>query len=736
MSSALRVALACAALGSSAALANATVIIQNDSPAGVGFNDPTPATPVGGNPGTTLGQQRLYAFQYAAAIWGAILDSPAAIVISADFQPLPCSANSAVLGSTRPGAFDSSATLPLSHTWYASALSEALGASAPVPGTPEIVTTFNSDLGQPSCLSGYGFYLGLDNNHGASESDLVSVALHEFAHGLGFMTPLNPTSGAEFSGMPDVFESLIFDDTAGKSWTAMTDAQRQASAINPGQVVWSGYNVTALAPYRLGPLLALEVSAPATLAGQLAYGTAAFGGTIPDGGITGALQRVMAQPGADGGLTTACGPVEPLTGNVALVDRGNCTFVEKALAVQDAGALLMLVADNKQEALPPNMAGSPDAGVTIPCFSVTQDAGAVLAAALDAGTSIQLQALYLAQRQGADPQNHALLFTPSSFVQGSSVSHFDESALPPLLMEPYLQSNQLQAVDLTLPALEDLGWPASPRLTLTITKLGASDQVNPGGNALYLVTVVNQGGVDALNVVVSANPPTGLSFRTIQGSCTNGSFPCLVGTVPAGQYRTIAVSVPVPLSYAAPNPVLFSASFVSTPSPVGSDAVAALSLPVRAAADLSIIGPDGGVGINAGQKAIVALSVVNNGPSVAQSVTVQSAASGATFQGFSGDCQGKTCSFPSLQPGASKSVKVTFAVSGGFGTGTLNVGSTVISDTQDPYLLNNSSVTSIPVTAKGCSTGGGLGGPALLLLPLVYGLLPRRRRGKDRPWLA
>ncbi len=25
-----------------------------------GFNDPTPAAPVGGNPGTTLGQQRLY----------------------------------------------------------------------------------------------------------------------------------------------------------------------------------------------------------------------------------------------------------------------------------------------------------------------------------------------------------------------------------------------------------------------------------------------------------------------------------------------------------------------------------------------------------------------------------------------------------------------------------------------------------------------------------------------------
>src|SRR5262245_50157384 len=63
--------------------AAATIVIQNTDAPNVGFNDPTPAAPVGGNPGTTLGQQRLNAFQAAANIWGANLNAVPTIVIDA-----------------------------------------------------------------------------------------------------------------------------------------------------------------------------------------------------------------------------------------------------------------------------------------------------------------------------------------------------------------------------------------------------------------------------------------------------------------------------------------------------------------------------------------------------------------------------------------------------------------------------------------------------------------------------
>ncbi|MEO8035377.1 MAG: peptidase, partial [Acidobacteriota bacterium] len=65
---------------STSAFAKVKITILNQDKAGQGFNDTTAVTPIGGNTGTTLGQQRLNAFQYAADIWGDILDSEVEIV--------------------------------------------------------------------------------------------------------------------------------------------------------------------------------------------------------------------------------------------------------------------------------------------------------------------------------------------------------------------------------------------------------------------------------------------------------------------------------------------------------------------------------------------------------------------------------------------------------------------------------------------------------------------------------
>jgi hypothetical protein len=70
------------------AAASAHITVINADGSNEGFNDPTPAAPVGGNPGTTKGQQRLIAFQFAADLWGAALDSNIEINIQASFDPL------------------------------------------------------------------------------------------------------------------------------------------------------------------------------------------------------------------------------------------------------------------------------------------------------------------------------------------------------------------------------------------------------------------------------------------------------------------------------------------------------------------------------------------------------------------------------------------------------------------------------------------------------------------------
>src|SRR5512141_2878319 len=110
-------------LSSMQAFAKAKITIVNNNAPGVGFNDPTPVTPVGGNPGVTLGQQRLNAFQRAADIWGATLDSPSLIEINATFEPLTCTATGAVLGSAGPTyVFSDFPGAPVPATWYHSAL--------------------------------------------------------------------------------------------------------------------------------------------------------------------------------------------------------------------------------------------------------------------------------------------------------------------------------------------------------------------------------------------------------------------------------------------------------------------------------------------------------------------------------------------------------------------------------------------------------------------------------------
>ena len=81
------------------AMAAATIVIVNTNGPGEGFNDPTPAAPVGGNTGTTLGAQRLIAFQHAADLWAATLTSAVPVRVAASFEPLTCNASSAVLGA-------------------------------------------------------------------------------------------------------------------------------------------------------------------------------------------------------------------------------------------------------------------------------------------------------------------------------------------------------------------------------------------------------------------------------------------------------------------------------------------------------------------------------------------------------------------------------------------------------------------------------------------------------------
>jgi len=223
----------------------ATITIQNTDGPGEGFNDATAAAPVGGNTGTTLGDQRLQVFQKAAEIWGQALYSNVPIVVEAGFDPLDCDALSAVLGGAGPLHVASDfVNAPLASTWYHIALANALAGYDLDPGFNDITATFNSSIdNNNACLNGTNWYLGLDHNHG-SDIDLLVVVLHEFAHGLGFSTFVDETTGSWLQNTPDAFGRNIRDNTLGLLWPQLTDLQRIVSAVNSGKLVWAGPAVT------------------------------------------------------------------------------------------------------------------------------------------------------------------------------------------------------------------------------------------------------------------------------------------------------------------------------------------------------------------------------------------------------------------------------------------------------------------------------------------------------------
>jgi hypothetical protein len=104
--------LAFAALAATPAAAG-EVRLNFVDPPGIGFFDPSPRDPVGGNAGTTLGEQRRIVFQTAASIWEATLQPDVDVVVQASFSPLACSATSGVLGAA--GTIQIFANFPNAH---------------------------------------------------------------------------------------------------------------------------------------------------------------------------------------------------------------------------------------------------------------------------------------------------------------------------------------------------------------------------------------------------------------------------------------------------------------------------------------------------------------------------------------------------------------------------------------------------------------------------------------------
>jgi hypothetical protein len=465
----------------------------------VGFADPTPVAPVGGNPGLTLGQQRIFVFLQAAAIWKERLQPEQDIFVAAQFEPLGPnvlgSAGAQFIWANFPGA-------ELPNTWYFDSLADHLTRGDLGPTTYDIVARFSTL---------FPFYLGFDNNEPPGTNDLLVTVLHEIGHGLNFANAVNegtggvPTPVGATEPFGDIYSQYTMDVTTNKVWNAMTAAERAASAINVRHVSWSGRNLK-LNQYRVlergEPGVKLSSSIGTT---ALMLGTAAFGPVLTPTGVAGEI--VVALDAADGpgpSPTDGCSLIlNDLAGRIALIDRGTCPFTVKVKNAQEAGAVGVLIVDSVV-ALPPPGLGGTDPTIVIPSGRIGLPDGNSIKAQLAGGET--LTARLLVDRSvfaGTEREKRQVMVAALNPVAaGSSISHFDTAAFPNLLMEPAINPDLVSSVappdDLSLPLLADLGWftdrdgvqdgvdwcPASdilPTVVLNSCDSGVPNTVQPSG---------------------------------------------------------------------------------------------------------------------------------------------------------------------------------------------------------------------------------------------------------------
>ncbi len=343
-------------------------------PAGQGFNHPT------------LGAQRRTALQQAANVFGSTLRSSVTINIDARFQSLTCSSTD---GATLAQALASFVfTVPTAAepgSWYPGALAEALSgqnlslANNPNPSAGDLRITFNSQIDN-SCLGTGRTYFYGTGEEASGQIHFINVALHEIGHGIGFATFINATTGQQFNGRPDIYSHFLRDTVLRKDWAELTPAQVAASATRSGRLVWTGSRTNQAAQALLDPAAVFVIQPPSTVAGAFDAGVAQFGPRVSNVMPTGKL--VLARD-ASASPSLLCGPVvnrHAVSGNIAVVDRGDCTFVSKVLSAQDAGAIGVLVINNTSGIL---TMGGDNTSVQIPSLLVSDADGVVIRRAIN-----------------------------------------------------------------------------------------------------------------------------------------------------------------------------------------------------------------------------------------------------------------------------------------------------------------------------------------------------------------
>ena len=258
------------------------------------------------------------------------------------------------------------------------------------------------------------------------------------------------------------------------------------------------------------------------------------------------------------------------------------------------------------------------------------------------------------------------------------------------------------------------------RADVSIVKSGPTG-VAPGQNLTYQLTVANAGPSAATTVTMTDVLPAGITFKSLAQdtgpafTCTtpavdaNGTVTCTIASLASGASATftLVAGTQPGASGTVSNTATVAAT---TPDPSAPNNTSTVVVPFGPSADI-VVTKTGPASANAGGTASYAITVVNNGPSTAASVSLADALPAqTTFVSFAqgsgpaftcatppaGGTGTVTCTIASLAPGTPATFTLVLNVANG-ATGTIANTATASAMTGDPNTANNSATATTAV---------------------------------------